>query len=64
MRSMGSKKFKRSNVQYVQWVQKSSNVQKNVPVFCLESSRGLRVEETKSKILPQGRKVNFDSQDI
>ena len=41
MRSMGSKKFKRS---------KSSNVQ--------------RVEETKSKILPQGRKVNSDYQDF
>ena len=27
-------------------------------------SRGSKVEEMKSKILPQGRKVNFDSQDI
>ena len=27
-------------------------------------SRGSKVEEMKSKILPQGRKVNFDSQDV
>ena len=45
-------------VQRVQWVQK------NVPVFCLESSRGSKVQEIKSKILTQGCKVNFDYQDV
>ena len=42
----------------------------NLEVQTMESSmrsmrsRGSKVEEMKSKILPQGRKVNFDSQDI
>jgi hypothetical protein len=27
-------------------------------------SKSSKVEEMKSKILPQGRKVNFDSQDV